>query len=66
MKNLTVWVRLKRPLFIPCELIPSTDRQHDMFCKAIGKFPPPMPEIMADDEFEVKAVLDLGCGSGSW
>lgn len=48
------------------EELDRLDRQHDMFCKAIGKFPPPMPEIMADDEFEVKAVLDLGCGSGSW
>ena len=32
----------------------------------MGKYPPPFPEIMADDGFEVKAVLDLGCGSGSW
>ncbi|KAH7881697.1 hypothetical protein F5I97DRAFT_1928082 [Phlebopus sp. FC_14] len=42
------------------------DRQYEMFCKAIGKYPPPLPAIMADDGFEVKAVLDLGCGSGSW
>ena len=37
-----------------------------MFCRVMGKYPPPLPEIMADDGFEVKAILDLGCGSGSW
>lgn len=47
-------------------LMSISDRQHDMFCKAIGKYPPPLPEIMTEDGFEVKAILDLGCGSGSW
>jgi hypothetical protein len=56
----------KLPLSLSFSLTRSTDRQHELFCKAIGKYPPPLPEIMADDEFEVKAILDLGCGSGSW
>ncbi|KIL01069.1 hypothetical protein PAXRUDRAFT_821087 [Paxillus rubicundulus Ve08.2h10] len=48
------------------EELDRLDKQHEMFCKAMGKYPPPLPEIMADDGFEVKAILDLGCGSGSW
>ncbi|KAL4070503.1 hypothetical protein J3A83DRAFT_4094944 [Scleroderma citrinum] len=42
------------------------DRQYEMFCKVTGKYPPPLPDVLADSGFEVKAVLDLGCGSGSW
>jgi hypothetical protein len=38
-----------------------------MFKEVMGKYPPPMYEIMADDvPGENKACLDLGCGSGSW
>lgn len=37
-----------------------------MFCKVAGKYSPPLPEVLADDGFEAKAVLDLGCGSGCW
>jgi hypothetical protein len=38
-----------------------------MFKKIMGAYPPPMAEVMADDTpGEIKAVLDLGCGSGSW
>jgi hypothetical protein len=38
-----------------------------MLKKIIGKYPPPLPGIMVDDvPGERKAVLDLGCGSGSW
>jgi predicted RNA methylase len=38
-----------------------------MFKKIMGAYPPPMAEVMADDTpGETKAVLDLGCGSGSW
>ncbi|KAH7922843.1 S-adenosyl-L-methionine-dependent methyltransferase [Leucogyrophana mollusca] len=49
------------------EELDRLDRQHDMFCEVIGKYPPPLPEIMAEDPHgETKAVLDLGCGSGSW
>ncbi|KAF8433517.1 S-adenosyl-L-methionine-dependent methyltransferase [Boletus edulis BED1] len=48
------------------EELDRLDKQHTMFCKVMGKYPPPMPQIMADDGFEVKAILDLGCGSGSW
>jgi predicted TPR repeat methyltransferase len=33
----------------------------------MGPYPEPMAEVMADDTpGESKAVLDLGCGSGSW
>lgn len=43
------------------------DKQHIMFMEIMGKYPPPMAQIMADDvPGEVKACLDLGCGSGSW
>lgn len=44
------------------------EKQHEMFKQVIGtKYPPQMEEIMADDvPGEVKACLDLGCGSGSW
>ncbi|KAG8219411.1 hypothetical protein J3R82DRAFT_333 [Butyriboletus roseoflavus] len=48
------------------EELERLDKQHEVFCKVVGRYPPPFPEIMADDDFEVKAVLDLGCGSGSW
>ncbi|KAG6380780.1 hypothetical protein JVT61DRAFT_5164 [Boletus reticuloceps] len=48
------------------EELDRLDKQHIMFCKVMGKYPPPLPQIMADDGFEVKAILDLGCGSGSW
>lgn len=37
-----------------------------MMCKVLGKYPPSLPEVLADDGFDVKAVLDLGCGSGNW
>jgi SAM-dependent methyltransferase len=43
------------------------DAQHEMFKMAMGKYPPPLAEVMADDvPGETKAILDLGCGSGSW
>lgn len=32
-----------------------------------SKYVPPMASVMADDvPGEIKACLDLGCGSGSW
>lgn len=38
-----------------------------MFMGTIGKYPPPLERVMADDiPGETKAALDLGCGSGSW
>lgn len=44
-----------------------SDAQHIMFMEIMGKYPPGMDEVMADDvPGETKAVLDLGCGSGSW
>ncbi|KAI0673624.1 hypothetical protein C8Q78DRAFT_1018090 [Trametes maxima] len=43
------------------------DRQHFMFMEMMGKYPPPLPEILADDTPGVtKTCVDLGCGSGSW
>ncbi|KAI0756516.1 hypothetical protein C8Q80DRAFT_1129062 [Daedaleopsis nitida] len=43
------------------------DYQHIMFTEAMGKYPPPLAEIMADDTPGVtKTCVDLGCGSGSW
>src|SRR6266436_7611027 len=43
------------------------DMQHEMFKKVMGAYPPPMAEVMVDDTpGETKAILDLGCGSGSW
>ena len=32
----------------------------------MGKYPPPLPAILADSPDEVKTCVDLGCGSGSW
>ncbi len=38
-----------------------------MFIEIMGKYVPPLEAIMQDDvPGETKAVLDLGCGSGSW
>ncbi|THH19383.1 hypothetical protein EW146_g1781 [Bondarzewia mesenterica] len=43
------------------------DKQHHMFKFIMGKYPPPLPEVLKDDiPGETKACLDLGCGSGSW
>lgn len=47
-------------------VILAIDRQYEMFCKIMGKYSPLLHEILRDDGFEVKTVLDLGCGSGSW
>lgn len=50
-----------------CLGLTRTDSQHELFKKLMGRYPPPMAEVMADDTpGETKAVLDLGCGSGSW
>ncbi|KAI9444949.1 hypothetical protein H4582DRAFT_2108727 [Lactarius indigo] len=42
------------------------DKQHDVFKKIVGAYPPPMAEVMDDTPWETKSILDLGCGSGSW
>jgi hypothetical protein len=43
------------------------DAQHDMFIDVMGKYPPPMYEVLQDTpDGEQKAVLDLGAGSGRW
>lgn len=41
--------------------------QHVMFKVIMGKYPPPLVEILSEVvPGEPKACLDLGCGSGSW
>lgn len=46
---------------------PVSDMQHQLFKIIMGKYPQPMDDVLRDREFEdQKAVLDLGCGSGSW
>ena len=43
------------------------DKQHSVLSELMGgKYPAPMLEIMADEPGEIKACLDLGCGSGNW
>ncbi|KAI0361087.1 hypothetical protein OH77DRAFT_1417285 [Trametes cingulata] len=43
------------------------DQQHLMFMEVMGKYPPCLPDILADDTPGVtKTCVDLGCGSGSW
>ncbi len=46
---------------------PWPDKQHIMFMEVMGKYAPPMEEVLADDTpGEIKTCVDLGCGSGSW
>ena len=48
-----------------CSFFP--DHQHIMFMEVMGKYPAPLPEVLAEDPSgEPKAAVDLGCGSGSW
>ncbi|KAI0931414.1 hypothetical protein AcW1_001179 [Taiwanofungus camphoratus] len=43
------------------------DMQHLLFSEVMGKYPPLLPQILADDTpGETKTCVDLGCGSGSW
>jgi hypothetical protein len=42
------------------------DKQHIMFMEAMGKYVPPLPEVLADEPGQQKCCVDLGCGSGSW
>lgn len=42
------------------------DKQHIMFMEVMGKYVPPMYDVLADAPGEQKACVDLGCGSGSW
>lgn len=45
-----------------------TDLQHELVKDATGgKYAPPMAEVLTPEyEGDLKACLDLGCGSGSW
>jgi len=44
------------------------DRQHLMFMEVMGRYPPPMEEVLAIPPPGEQPVtcLDLGCGSGCW
>ncbi|KAF8628272.1 hypothetical protein AX15_004040 [Amanita polypyramis BW_CC] len=44
------------------------EKQHSFMAELIGKYPPPLREIMRDEGpgEEIKRCLDLGCGNGSW
>ncbi|KAG7445072.1 S-adenosyl-L-methionine-dependent methyltransferase [Guyanagaster necrorhizus] len=49
------------------EELERLDRQHEIISEIMGKYVPPLPQVMAEDvPGERKAVLDLGCGSGAW
>ncbi|GJE88807.1 methyltransferase domain-containing protein [Phanerochaete sordida] len=48
------------------EELERLDQQHAMFREIMGKYPPPIFEVLADTPGQVKTVVDLGCGSGSW
>ncbi|KAI0323106.1 hypothetical protein OF83DRAFT_1048220 [Amylostereum chailletii] len=49
------------------EELQRLDLQHVLFQKVMGKYVPPLPEVLAEEPHgETKTVLDLGCGSGSW
>jgi hypothetical protein len=42
-------------------------KQHFMLREVMGKYPPVLAEVLADDTpGETKACIDLGCGSGDW
>jgi hypothetical protein len=57
-------------LWFPISFVPptnETDKQHIMLREVLGKYPPVLPAVMADDiPGEIKACLDIGCGSGGW
>ncbi|KAI0094532.1 hypothetical protein BDY19DRAFT_901695 [Irpex rosettiformis] len=48
------------------EELERLDKQHIMFTEVMGKYVPPLYEVLADTPGEHKACVDLGCGSGSW
>ncbi|VDB91586.1 unnamed protein product [Peniophora sp. CBMAI 1063] len=49
------------------EELQRLDLEHILFQRLMGKYPPPMPTILAEDvSAGPKRVLDLGCGSGTW
>nr|GAT61372.1 predicted protein [Mycena chlorophos] len=49
------------------EELDRLNKQHDMFIEIMGKYPPCLPDVMAEDASgETKSILDLGCGSGTW
>ncbi|KAI0081159.1 S-adenosyl-L-methionine-dependent methyltransferase [Panus rudis PR-1116 ss-1] len=50
------------------EELERLNHQHEMFKIAMGKYPPGLPEVLAEvpGVGEQKSAVDLGCGSGSW
>lgn len=50
------------------EELDRLDKQHIMFTEVMGRYPPPMQEVLAEPPPGERPVacLDLGCGSGCW
>ncbi|KAI0783388.1 S-adenosyl-L-methionine-dependent methyltransferase [Abortiporus biennis] len=48
------------------EELTRLNKQHLMFQRVMGKYPPGLEEVLTPDNVETKTVVDLGCGSGSW
>ncbi|KAH8099720.1 S-adenosyl-L-methionine-dependent methyltransferase [Cristinia sonorae] len=48
------------------EELQRLDHQHRMFTMVMDKYPPPLPDVLRANPEQPKAVVDLGCGSGSW
>ncbi|KAI0685087.1 hypothetical protein BC835DRAFT_1421619 [Cytidiella melzeri] len=48
------------------EELDRLDKQHVMLTEVMGKYVPPLHEVLADTPGEHKSCVDLGCGSGSW
>ncbi|KAL0951792.1 hypothetical protein HGRIS_008460 [Hohenbuehelia grisea] len=48
------------------EELDRLDAQHELFKQVMGRYPPPIRQVLAAAPGEIKSVLDLGCGSGSW
>jgi hypothetical protein len=51
----------------PICILLSTDQQHELFKYMLGKYPAVMREVLQEQPHaDPKAILDLGCGSGTW
>ena len=67
LRSLNVWVRTFATFTFSRLIQNSVDNQHTMLAEIMGRYVPPLEAIMAEDiPGETKAILDLGCGSGSW
>jgi len=48
------------------EEITRLRNQHYFFTEVMGRYPPGLQELLAEEPDVDKAVLDLGCGCGTW